>query len=204
MTTQEIIDYYADLLIIQYKGKPKAYAHIQALVTPVVMDQLPLFAQAAFSTTDAIGEQLDILGKYAGVTRSAFGSSGQITLNDADFQKLILLAIIKNNAGSSLATIQDLLSTFFPDLILVFDYQNMAMSYLIDSAAGSSDFIRMIVIQGILPRPMGVQASIIYSPNIRSFFGYRTYDFPGVNISPFNDYDDYQSGRPWLTYDDAF
>jgi hypothetical protein len=39
MTTQDLVNYYANLLILQYVGKPKAYATIAALVTPVLMPQ---------------------------------------------------------------------------------------------------------------------------------------------------------------------
>lgn len=37
--TQDSINYYANLLILQYVGKPKAYATIQATVNPVIMPQ---------------------------------------------------------------------------------------------------------------------------------------------------------------------
>ena len=40
MSTQDLINYYANLLILQYIGKPKAYATIQTLVNPVVMPQV--------------------------------------------------------------------------------------------------------------------------------------------------------------------
>lgn len=39
MTTQDLLDYYSKLLIMQYQSKPKAYATIGALVNPVVMPQ---------------------------------------------------------------------------------------------------------------------------------------------------------------------
>jgi hypothetical protein len=37
----ELSEYYADLLIQQYQGKPKAYDHVKAMVTPVLMPQRP-------------------------------------------------------------------------------------------------------------------------------------------------------------------
>lgn len=308
MTTQELINYYANLLIIQYRQKPKAYAMIQALVTPVVMPQastqeinfsliavsgvfvlsydgvssaninwndsastiestlqaitglsmitvtgdiatqslvvtftgvtppalplvlvssslvdsggddveitiaetdvtMPVAVQNAYnlSGTLAIGAQLDVIGKYAGVSRNGSGFQGQpISLDDADFLQLIRFATILNSAGSSLSVIQDLLNTFFADNIFVFDYQNMHMDYMIDSSVGTVDFAQMIVVQNLLPRPMGVLlGSVIYAPDISHFFGFRTYYWGTYKNSPFNSYIDYESGRPWLSYSDA-
>lgn len=206
-TTLDIVQSYADLLILQYRGKPKAHATIQAIVTPVIMDQMPAAVMNAFNLlggSPAVGVQLDVLGKYAGVTRSGVGFTGPITLSDADFLSLIQLAVLTNSAGSSLSTIQALLAQFFPNEILVFDYQNMQMSYLISSTIGSQDLVQLVVSEGLLPKPMGVSlASVIYAPVIDAFFGFRTYALPAHNVSPFNDYASYQMDWPWLSYGDA-
>lgn len=152
----------------------------------------------------AVGTQLDILGKYAGVTRNGNGFFQPIILDDADFLRLIQMAIIRNNAGSSLATIQSLLNQFFPGEILVFDYANMQMSYLISSTVGSQALVQLFVTELSLPKPMGVQlATVIYAPIINAFFGFRTYSLPAFNSSPFNDYASYQTNWPWLSYQDA-
>lgn len=176
MTTQEIIDYYADLLILQYVGQPKAYATVQAVVRGVIMDQMPVAVQNAFEIGTAVGVQLDILGKYVGVTRYGNGFNGDpITLDDADFTALIRMAIVRNNSGSSLSNIQDLLAEFFYREIFVYDHANMQMGYLMTSTAGSLDLAQMFVTQGLLPKPMGVQlSSLIYLPAI-GLFGLRDY-----------------------------
>lgn len=309
MTTQEIINYYADLLILQYVGKPRAYQTIQTMATPIIMPQttveqivfpsvpvsgtfklvydeeettalnwnasagtiqtalrlltglgsvlvtgsiasqrllvtfvdvtppaldlgitdnslvdvdsaaidpvvasieqtLPLAVQDAFNLigdNPAVGDQLDILGKYAGVSRIGIGFNGQIiTLTDADFLTLIQMAIVTNNSDASLETIQNLLAEFFPENILVFDYQNMRLSYLISTAIGSLDLVQLFITEGLLPKPLGVQLAItIYTPTITDFFGFRTYDLPAVNAKPFNTYDLYNETWPWLSYDDG-
>lgn len=204
MSVQDTINYYANLLVIQYRGQPNAYANVQTVVTPVIMDMLPVTVQNAFTIDSAIGVQLDVLGKYAGVTRSGYGFTGPITLDDDDFRQLIRIAIIQNNAGSSLATIDSLLQQFFPGTILVFDYANMQMDYYFKSSAGSQDLAELFVTQKLLPKPMGVQlGALIYAPIIDSFFGFRTYQLEGFNNSPFNSYSSYQSGRPWLSYQNA-
>lgn len=206
-TTAELIAYYQGLLIIQYIGKLKAKATIGASVEPIIMDQLPLQVQDAFTIGTAVGAQLNVLGKYAGVTRSGFGSGQRaITLSDADYTQFIKLAIVRNNFGSSLAEIQDLLHRFFPDEIFVFDHLGMRMSYYLVDTVGSQDLAELFISKGLLPRPMGVQLSVvIYGPPevLTAFFGFRTYEAAGYNNSPFNDYDNYETDRPWLSYDNA-
>lgn len=303
MTTQELVNYYAGLLILQYLQKPNAYASIQALATLAIMPQvstqtitfatqpvsgsfvlsydgnnsaainwndanatiqsklqaipglasatvvgeisggvltvtftgvtppalllvlsanslldgagdavaptiletditLPLAVQYGFNIPTAQGVQLDVIGKYVGVTRNGNTFTGPIVLNDSDFSILIQLAIFQNNAGSSLADIQKLIATFFPGQLLVFDYQTMRISYFL--SVGSLALVQMILIQHILPKPMGVQlGTTIYAPIINAFFGFRTYQLPGVNNTPFNTYATYSMVWPWLTYQDA-
>jgi hypothetical protein len=173
MTTDELINYYANLLILQYIGKPLAYATVQALVKLVIMDQLPLAVQDAFNMDGtAQGVQLDVLGKYAGVTRNGFGLHGQpISLNDADFFTFIKMAGITNNAQSDLATIQNLLQDFFPGQIFTFDHKDMRMSYLIDSSVGSLELLELFITENLLPKPMGVQLAAPIYTNPLKFFG---------------------------------
>lgn len=218
MTTLELIAYYSNLLIMQYKQKPKAYAMINAVVTPVVMPQtsftmpdeptLPVAVQNAYNlvgTDTALGVQLDIIGKYTGVSRTGNGLQGQpIDLDDTDFLSLIKFATILNSAASDLNTIQNLIAAFFSGNLFVFDFQNMHMGYMIDSSLGTANFAQMIVVQDLLPRPMGVQlASVIYAPHIENFFGFRTYFWSMYKNNGFNSYTDYNETYTWLSYTDA-
>lgn len=206
MTTLDILIYYANLLIIQYIGKPKAYATIQAQVKPVIMDQLPVAVMNAYNligTNTAVGKQLDVLGKYVGVKRTGIGTNGPISLDDADFLTLIQFAILINTAESSLSAIQALLNQYFPNEILVFDYRNMQMSYLVSSSLGNQDLIQLAIAEDLLPRPMAVSLSIVTAPVINTFFGFRTYAYVVPNNSPLNSYASYQTDRPWLSYKDA-
>lgn len=205
--TTDLQQYYANLLIIQYLDKPRAYAMIQSLVRTVIMEALPLQVQDAFNIfgdNTAVGNQLDVLGKYVGVTRSGYGFFGPITLEDDDFLTLIQMGIARNRAGSSLATIQELLYQFFAGEVYVFDYANMYMSYLINESIGSQDLINLFVTEGLLPKPMGVGISVIAAPVIDMFFGLRSYLAPASPLTtPLNSYGDYQTSWLFLTYADA-
>lgn len=168
---------------------------------------LPLAVQDGFNLTGdnlAVGVQLDTIGDYAGVSRTGSGFTGQIVLDDTDYLSLIRMAIIQNSSGSSLAEIQAFIQQFFAGDMLVFDYQNMQMSYLISTDIGSPELVQLFVTNGLLPRPMAVQvALVIYAPIIDMFFGFRTYELAAFNASPFNTYDDYQTDWPWLSYSNA-
>lgn len=205
MLTQNLIDYYVKLLILQYLGQPKAYAHIRALVTPVIMDQLPLDVQDAFNIETTVGVQLDTFAKYVGVSRSGVGFLGQqITLDDDDFRSFIKIAIIQNQSGSSLSVIQNFIYTYFPNQLFLYDKADMSLDYLISSTVGSQDLLELFITEGLLPRPMGVEvSSIIYLPTL-DVFGFITYEnTTGLNIYPFNTYEDYNETWHWLDYSDA-
>ena len=188
----------------------KAYQHIQTLVTPIIMDQLPFAVMNGFQLGTAVGKQLDTLGKYVGVTRNGFGPGGAITLDDTDFTTFIQLAIIDNSNNGTLASIQELLHTYFNNEIFVFDNQDMQVSYYIDSTGISLNLAILFVTEGLLPKTLGVQlAAVIYSPKIKDFFGCCTYSGPPPTyenfpfISPLNSYSSYQMDRPFLTYQDS-
>lgn len=210
----DLVAYYAAQLIYQYIDKPKAKATIEAMAEMTMQPQtydvahpdpiLPLAVLNGFNLIGdnlAIGVQLDIIGKYAGVKRSYYGLSSNITLNDFDFSQLIKMAINKNSSQSSLAAIQEFIHNFFPGQMLVYDYANMSMAYVLSQNMGSSDLIQLFITQGLLPKPMGVRITAIVNPPNINLFSFRTYDRPAQpNSSPFNTYDDYQLDWPWLSY----
>lgn len=200
MTDQELLVYYSDLLILQYKGKPKATGMVQAFVNTVTEGQLPLAIQDAFNIDTASGTQLDVIGKYAGVTREGSSFSGPMVLDDEDYRKIIKLKIIKNNSGSSLADIQNLLMQYFQGLIKVFDYKDMSISYYVSADFGSQQLVEFFINKGLLPCPMAVGlGSTVYHPDL-NFFSFSTYRQGVPAEYPFNQYTDQHDEWPWLTY----
>ena len=65
----ELIEYYVNLLIIQYNNKPKARAHISALLFEEMIYDIAIAVRDGFNIETAIGAQLDILSKIIGVDR---------------------------------------------------------------------------------------------------------------------------------------
>jgi len=65
----EILDYYKNLLIIQYNNKEKARATVELNVKTLLQDGIICDVQEAYNLETAIGKQMDILGEYIGVNR---------------------------------------------------------------------------------------------------------------------------------------
>lgn len=78
MTDAELIAFYVNLLVIQYKTLPNATGTIQALATEVVASQIYNQVLNGFDLQTAVGKQLDILADYVGAPREIFGYSPAI------------------------------------------------------------------------------------------------------------------------------
>ena len=66
---EELLNYYSNLLTIQYNGKPKAKATIEMLVKLLWANNTLHQIRDAFDVNTAVGTQLDILGMWVGVDR---------------------------------------------------------------------------------------------------------------------------------------
>ena len=69
----DIVEYYVNLLIMQYHEKEKAQSHIRTLVTEAVAVELVSAVRDGFDVETAVGAQLDILAKYVGAQRTVYG-----------------------------------------------------------------------------------------------------------------------------------
>lgn len=70
---QNLIEYYANLLILQYRKKERAPATIRALIKTIMLFDLIKQIENGYNIDDAVGVQLDILAKYVGAERVATG-----------------------------------------------------------------------------------------------------------------------------------
>lgn len=73
----EVKEYYADLLILQYKNKPKARETIKLGVDIYTGDGLLLQLADCLNIDIAVGAQLDIIGKILGCPRNVPGINNQ-------------------------------------------------------------------------------------------------------------------------------
>lgn len=65
----DVINYYTNLLIIQYHDKPKAQATIRLVMGELLASGILLDIQNGYNLDTAVGVQLDVLGKYIGTDR---------------------------------------------------------------------------------------------------------------------------------------
>lgn len=193
----------SDLLIIGTNFLRRIEDEIIITITDETIDTLPLAVQNCFNIDTAIGVQLDILSKYTGVKRSAITTTESIFLNDDDYRTLIKFAIVQNNAGSSLAEIEKNLYLFFPNQFILTDYKNMHMSYLLDQDIGTENFFKVLVAEELIPRPMAVSITVIVTPDVTQFFGFRTYFKENPLVKPLNRYDSFNLNWFFLSYKDA-
>lgn len=72
LALEELQNYYANLLIIQYHNKPKAVGMIKSLVRALYADMILFKIRDGFNIVNepyAIGKQLDCIGEWVGVNR---------------------------------------------------------------------------------------------------------------------------------------
>lgn len=78
MTDAELVIYYVDLLIIQYRSQKKAPEHMKAFLENLTIFELIRAVENGYNVDEnlgsvAVGTQLDILAKYVGATRIVTG-----------------------------------------------------------------------------------------------------------------------------------
>jgi len=70
MSLATLTDYYSRLLAYQYRGLPNATRQIKLWASQLTGEGLPASVAECFNLETAIGAQLDIIGKYVGVSRN--------------------------------------------------------------------------------------------------------------------------------------
>ena len=198
----EYTDYYADLLILQYKTQPKARATISALTEKVIADGILLDVINGFNLLTAEGKQLDILGKYIGLSRNVkekIGSPATVILTDDQYRLLLQLKLICNTSYSATSQIRQAIYQLFPDDIRVFDPRTMEMEYQLSERFDGLE--QVIIAEELLPFPMGLGFNVIIVPDLLKLYGYYGYD--GLNNNP-NGYSSYTDGfrGKFLSYGD--
>ena len=203
----DVVAYYKDKLILQYRGATKAREIVDLFIREVYSGLLPIAIKNGFDIETAVGAQLDIIGKIVGASRNNFVDGINVSLIDADYRLLLRMRILRNNLGSSLYDVDTYLYTYFPDTFHVYDNLGMAISFLVNSADISSDLIRTMLAIDLLPRPMGVATGYVtYIPQLTNIFGFlsNTSDTTlQTGICGFNSNTDYINYSYFLSNVDA-
>lgn len=133
-TLNSLLDYYANLLIIQYNGKQKATATIKMIASLILANLLIFQVRDAFDWITAVGTQLDVIGKWVGVTRDYKGSLfwGQTFLSYPKSNQLV-----PTDATDSLQHGYSDYSTFDTDTGGVLTYENLGF---VEQSLSDDDF----------------------------------------------------------------
>lgn len=73
ITIDDLKTAYGNALIMQYRTKPRALATVKALTSEVWLDGLAIDESECFNLDEAVGAQLDVIGRIVGVNRNIFG-----------------------------------------------------------------------------------------------------------------------------------
>jgi len=200
-----IIQYYTDLLIIQYNGKPKASATIKTMVDIILQNGILLEVLDAFNPDTCVGKQQDILGKWVGVDRYYLGDGLTQTLSDDDYRIVLNLKVISNAIDMSCSSIDNTLYEFFGDNVICTTDDDLRIFYLVTEEYFN---ISSILLQKkVFPKPIGVSIGGIVKNKV--WFGFSTYEtfdknIP-ANITGFATYENWLTKEgSFLTYNDIF
>jgi len=170
-TNAELIDYYKNTLILQYRQmrvvdpeavdpaleESKATRHITALVKAIMIFELIEDVQNGFNLDDSIGVQLDILGKYINFDRKIKTTGGSTrTLADSEYRVYLKAKVALNTMDSTLYDIDTYLETHIPASSVI-DTTFMALTYQLEGLTLVQT--QEMVYNDMLPHPTGVDAS---------------------------------------------
>lgn len=190
MTEQD----YLDLITPYFSKQPDFTAMISADVSPMVQVQALLSAMIPLFDLDTppVGDQLDIIGLWAGITRNvvipttgiyfAWNSTAALGWNSGSWEPipppseitslpddayllLIRAKIAANNWNGTTDGLYAIYALLFPDnVVLIQDYQNMTYAIGITGPALSAISIALLA-GGYIPlRPEGVLITGYYFP----------------------------------------
>lgn len=196
INTESVIEFYQNLLIIQYNQKEKARAEVALHVKNMMADGLISKVQDGYDIETAVGIQLDVIGKYIGKDRAYVSA----LLNDDDYRFILKLKIVQNNSSHSHKAIDDGLHSFFSDELIMSASDDMSIVYFVDSSSLTKAEIALA--KKVLPRPMGVKLIGLIKKD-KKMFGFTTYDKTSVSAlsTGFTDYDlGFNKSGETLTY----
>lgn len=130
MTDPEIVDYYTSLLALEYRTKTKFGQLISLLAEHMFCDGLPFELLTCFKLDNAVGAQLDVIGRIVGVPRNVY----QIDLSHVFFNFGRYSSIPPSGDVFGFGRYTD--SPFNPDAALFYRYsqnQNATTYELTDS-----------------------------------------------------------------------
>ncbi|TNV99895.1 DUF2612 domain-containing protein [Xylella fastidiosa] len=167
---------YADLLIWQYKGQPRATA-TAALISDTFSTTWNGLAdlRQTLDIEKATGTALDLIGQHVGQSRVLSSERTPVrhdlSLDDAAYRFLIKCRIAKNHMTGTAPNMEEVLDFIFPGSAAVLDHYDMSYTVFVSTAMISDVIGHAITALDILPRPAGVR--VRYNLVTHLPFGYE-------------------------------
>ena len=158
---------WSQTLLSRFAGSPVLVALISsfnAAMDPI--GQLENFYRYIWNVRTAVGNGLNIWGKIVGVSR-VVPSPTPVTLDDADFQTLILVKAAANIGDVTVPTLNRLLRAIFAGsgLVYVQDNLDMTLTYVFLFQPSPTQQA-MVQYSGAMPRPAGVGVTYVFSKEL--------------------------------------
>lgn len=178
---------YENLIIWQYKGKPKAQATAEMLVAFFMPAFKSLNAlKSVLDLENAMGHQLDLVGKHIGISRiinaailrKFFGFQGSeqalafgigewyrkrspladsVRLDDEDYRFLLKCQVAKNYQRTTIYGVNQSLTTLFGQGASIVSHHNLTATVSVSRKQLNSFKEFALLNLDILPRPAGVK-----------------------------------------------
>lgn len=162
-----VIDYYIKLITSQYQSSPNFLNSLQSILN-VMSDLFGLFCQmdADCDLDNAVGAQLDIIGKIIGANRTVgFQPTGGVSpiLDDTTYKIYLKAKIAQNTWNGQTASLYTIWQVLFPGgRITIQDNQNMTATIFVSGSFTS--IIKDLISNGyIVPRPEAVLYNITFA-----------------------------------------
>jgi Protein of unknown function (DUF2612) len=174
---------WTQTLLSRFAGSPilvSLISSFNAAIDPSA--NIAAFLQYIWNVKTAVGYGLNVWGAIVGVSR-VVPSTPPITLEDADYQTLILVKAAANIGNVSIPTLNRLLREIFSGsgLVYVQDNLNMTLTYVFLFQPSAAQ-LAIVQYSGAMPRPAGVLINYVF---LNVIGPYNTAPF---NSIPFNYY----------------
>lgn len=167
---EEVKEYYASLLILQYRNKPKARATVQLGAELYLADGLVFQIQDLLDVDKAVGNWLNLIGKLVGAPRNVPDIG---LLNDEDYRILIKFKIAYNVMRASNKDMDDALYSLFGGDVILNNNQDLTINYIVADSIETP--LKAALILGYLTSPIGIGFGyILQVPEPLKIFGYNT------------------------------
>lgn len=180
------IQRYIDGIESQHRTAPRYMAFVTSLLEKIdpahaVAKELPL----AFYVYEAVGKQLDIVGRLIGVDRRLppLNIPGQPSLLDDDnFRKVILAKIVQNQWNGTYEEFLELRKSTLDGFLEAryYDNQDMTMDIFIDWDVDPF-MLQLLIHWQLFPKPMGVGTNVKLEVGTQAAIAYASTRVVGVS-----------------------